>query len=212
MLIVTPVNIVITDVNHIPLKVDYLYVILRVMTKETHEPSLDGIMNDKNSTRPTIFSDGSTFDYVNGYQSNGAPVATRDRTDLPTIAKTGALMSINTLANLIILALTLLVVAAFTAFGLSTYHAQANEKAIIENINLTGQAVVIGNDIQSTESGDILVVRDQSDNNIYKCEVVTVLDPTAKALIFCNPGPVNFSIPVPYDPSNIFYTTPPQNG
>lgn len=181
------------------------------MTKETHEPLLADDESSNKSVRPTVFSDGSTFDYVNGYRSNGAPAATRDREKVPTIAKAGAIMSVNSLANLII-ALVLLAILAVVAWtGMTSYHEQANERAIVSTINISGQAEVVGGKILTENGNSVVVLRDNNDRNIYRCDVYTVVDTTAKALVFCNEGPVNFTIPVPYDPANLFYTTPAQD-
>lgn len=184
-------------------------VILINMTKETPNPK--NAEAEVKAVRPTVFSDGSTFDYVNGYQSNGAPAATRDRTEVPRIAKAGALMSTNTLANIMI-AFILLAVLAFASFlGFTSFHNQANEKAIVSLINTSGQAEVIGGKILKEGDRNIVVVRDSGDNKVYRCDVHVVVETSATGLVFCNPGEVNFTLPVPYDPANIFYTTPAQD-
>lgn len=180
------------------------------MTKETPAPKNSDKEYSSKVARPTVFSDGSTFDYVNGYQSNGAP--TRSRNSTPArIVKSGAIMSVNSLANLLI-ALLLATLLGFVAWhGAKAYHEQANEKTIISNINLSGQAEVLGDKILKQDGKNTIIVRDLADKNTYKCDVLVVTEDTATALVFCNPGPANFTIPVPYDPENIFYTTPKQD-
>lgn len=179
------------------------------MTKETITPA--EAETDPKALRPTVFSDGSTFDYIHGYRSNGAPTPTRDRTDVPRIAKTGSMLSANGLANLII-SLILLAVIGFVAFlGIKAFHNQANETSIINNINVSGQAQVVGTKMLHEGDRSILVVRDAQDHSVYRCDVHILVEESAKAMVFCNPGPVNFTLPVPYDPENIFYTTPAQN-
>lgn len=176
------------------------------MSKEINHPN-----NPADTVRPTVFSDGSTFDYVNGYQSNGAPTRSRDSAPAK-IAKTGAIMSPNGLSALIT-ALLLAVLLSFVTYGgFTAFHKQANERNIVSIINSSGQAEVVGGKIQDNDGKQTVIVRDLADKGIYQCDVSIVRDPTAIAFVFCSlPNPANFTIPVPYDPSDIFYTTPKQD-
>lgn len=170
----------------------------------------DTTTNWANTVRPTLFSDGSTFDYVNGYQSNGA-TASRDKAPAK-IVETGALLSSNSWSAIIIALMLALLLGIVSFIGFHAYHEQANERAIVNNINSSGQAEVVGGKVHNEDGTSTVVVRDLGDKGIYKCDVSIVRDPTANALVFCSkPNPANFSIPVPYDPNDIFYTTPKQD-
>lgn len=175
------------------------------MSKELHNHD-----NPADKIRPTVFSDGSTFDYVNGYQSNGS-TASRDKAPAK-IVQTGAVMSPNALSALIIALLLATLLTIVTIAGFKAYHEQANERAIVNTINSSGQAEVVGGKIHNEGGASTVVVRDLADKEIYKCDVSIVRNPTATAFVFCSkPNPANFAIPVPYDPADVFYTTPKQD-
>lgn len=195
-----------TSCNHNILSgAEKVYVILFYMSKEINHPN-----NRANAVRPTVFSDGSTFDYVNGYQSNGA-IATRDKAPAK-IVETGALMSSNAWSAILTAILLAALLALITYGGFNAYHKQANERAIINNINVSGQAEVVGGKIHDEGGQSTILIRDPSDQGVYKCDVDIARTPTATAFIFCaKPNPANFTLPVPYDPNDIFYTTPKQD-
>lgn len=160
-------------------------------------------------SKVTVFSDGSTFDYENGYKSNGA-VATRDRT-VPKIVKTGAILSPNELLALILSVLAALITATLILVGLAIFQQNRNDYAVADGINSTGQAQVI--DKVRHEGGQATVLlRNAQDNSIYKCDVSIVNESSPTGLVFCIPGQqATFSVPVPHDPDNVFYKNKAQD-
>lgn len=174
------------------------------MTKETSNPdSLENQIADA-PAGTTVFSDGSTFNYEEGYKSNGAPVATRDRTDAPTIVKSykvitekrvfGAFMSFIVLSLLVLIA----------GFILSTVHESENLNALKAGVNDSGQVEVV-----QTDAFSKLIVK-RPDGSMFKCDVSMVSNNgNPVGLVFCAPGGKDtFSIPLPHDPQNIFYVAP----
>lgn len=154
-------------------------------------------------SKATVFSDGSTFDYENGYKSNGA-VATRDR-DVPKIVKTGAILSPAKWLALILSVLAALVTATLIIVGISIFQQKQNDYAVADGINSTGQAQVI--DKVRHGNGDTILLRNAQDNSVYKCDVSVVNETSPTGLVFCIPGQqATFTVPVPHDPDNIFYT------
>jgi hypothetical protein len=162
------------------------------MTKETSTPA-----------GTTVFSDGSTFDYVNGYQSNGAPVATRDRAETPTIAKSHAVFNSGLVLKSVgwVLALAAIAFALFVA--VLNMQADENINVVKAAINESGQAEVV----QRVDGG--LILKDPK-GATFKCDVSMISnggDPVGH--VFCAEGqPATFSIPLRRDPSNILYMAP----
>lgn len=177
------------------------------MTKETSTPDSLETRITEAPANTTVFSDGSTFDYENGYQSNGAPVATRDRTDNPTIAKSHKIFTAPRVAAFVILLMLLGILSTVLITGIGMFQTAANVNAIKAGVNDSGQVQVVG-----FSKGELLVKR--PDGGVFKCSVSQVSDdgkPTG--LIFCSPGaPATFSIPLPHDPANLFYTSHTENG
>jgi hypothetical protein len=198
------------------------------MTKETSTTAALNARIASASPETTVFSDGSTFDYENGYQSNGAPIATRDRKDIPKIVKTGVVM---TSVRWVIALMTLIVlgIVSFLAVMVtSLVQAHENYETIVKTINDSGQVEVVDGDImKKLDSGTILlsysdevtkcdisiatktdvVFTDTVDNHTMEADTSKVETPMA--YVFCSPGDVaSISIPVPHDPDNIFYVAP----
>jgi hypothetical protein len=151
----------------------------------------------------TVFSDGSTFDYENGYQSNGAPVATRDRTESPTIAKSQTIFNSGLVWKLVgwVLVLAAITFALFVA--VLNMQKDENINVIKAAINESGQAEVV----QSVDGG--LILKD-SKGTEFKCDVSMISnggDPVGH--VFCAEGqPATYSIPLRRDPANILYMAP----
>lgn len=155
----------------------------------------------------TVFSDGSTFDYEHGYQSNGA-VPSRDK-EPATIVKTGNVVSFTAVAISGFILIALIAFVGVLGGLLQMNHNVHNYKTIADSINLSGQAEVL--DGKSYDVIDTLVVRDKS-QQIFKCDVEYVTTDVPRALVFCAPGgPATFSIPLDYEPGNILYVAPKQD-
>ena len=193
------------------------------MTKETSPTDLQAVIANA-SPETTVFADGSTFDYENGYRSNGAPVATRDRTDAPKIVKTGVIMTASVWGTVLTTLLITTILALFVAIGvgvvggiISGFHAIDNKKAVVAGINDSGMGSVVGNTLQN-EDGNVFALIENGDGT-FKCEVdfaTTTTAPEGKrtptGYVFCAPGgPASFSIPVPYDPTDISYEAPKED-
>lgn len=161
---------------------------------------------DARAAATTVFSDGSTFDYENGYQNNGAPVATRDREEKPTIAKSHKIFTGDRVAVAFIWLLTLLVVVGGVFMTVFNFQNGENTKALRAGVDNAGQVKIV----QITE-GDVVVKR--PDGSIFKCAVSYVSDNGHPVgLIFCSPGsPATFTIQLPHDPTNLFYVGPTDN-
>jgi hypothetical protein len=152
----------------------------------------------------TVFSDGSTFDYENGYQSNGAPAATRDRTEIPKIVKSHSIFTagrvIGLLGSLLIASL-LLAAAAAIITGAQRIE---NWEVLKDGVNDSGQVEVV----QSTDPSNLIVKR--PDGTMFNCDVSMISnggDPVG--LVFCAEGnSATFTIPLRRDPSNILYMAP----
>lgn len=158
--------------------------------------------------KTTVFSDGSTFDYENGYKSNGAPVATRDRKEAPSIVKTGAFITFTEFTYAFIALLLLLTVAAAVVCGAALAQISGNKAAIEHSMNESGQAKVLA---FSMDEGEIILKNSQN-GAVYACDISVASDEQPTAFIFCEPGKAaTFSIPVPHDPSDVFYTAPKED-
>jgi hypothetical protein len=173
------------------------------MTKETSTPESQEAQTTDIPANVTVFSDGSTFDYENGYQSNGAPAATRERADIPAIVKSHKLFTLSRLLGVFV---SLVAVGALLSVGvISMFLIQQinNIEALKAGINSSGQAMVV------EDTGDGILVK-RPDGGIFKCGISLVSnDGHPLGLVFCAPGgPATFSIPLPHDPNNIFYTAP----
>lgn len=151
----------------------------------------------------TVFSDGSTFDYENGYQNNGAPVATRDREENPTIAKSHKIFTGDRVLVVFLSLLTLLIVVGGALLGVSNFQHIDNNNAVKTGVNDSGQVKVV----QMT-GDDVLVKR--PDGGFFKCAVSYVSESGSPVgLVFCTSGgPSTFAIPLPHDPNNVFYVGP----
>jgi hypothetical protein len=150
----------------------------------------------------TVFSDGSTFDYENGYQNNGAPVATRERPEHPTIVKHHKIITANRVigfATGLFAFFFLLVLPVVCGIG----HVQSveNWNAVKDGINKSGQVEFV----QAVDESSILVKR--PDGSLFKCDVSMASNndkPTG--FVFCAPGsPATFSISLPHNPNGFFY-------
>lgn len=169
----------------------------------TNGPSPLDEENPKASKAMTVFSDGSTFDYENGYQSNGAPVATRDRTDNPTIVKSHTIFNSDLVFRFVGWALVIAAIALALLVGVSNMQRVENINVIKKAINESGQVKV------AQFENDVLFVKDPK-GAMFKCDVSMISnngDPVG--LVFCaDGGPSAFSIPLRRDPSNILYMAP----
>lgn len=152
----------------------------------------------------TVFADGSTFDYEHGYRSNGA-VPDRHRAEPVRIVKTGEVISLKTALSILYSLIALLVIAIVAAGLVKMVHNAENERTIAGIMKIAGGAEVINK--SSVGPHETLVIRNKQNNGLYTCDVEYVNEGVSTALIFCEPGgPATFSIPLPYDPENIFYT------
>jgi hypothetical protein len=154
----------------------------------------------------TVFSDGSTFDYENGYRSNGATIATRDRTVAPRIVKSHKIVTLSRVLGVLLSLTVLTLLASFAFLLVAVFQGVENIKAVKAGINESSQVEVV----QTTGNGEI-IVKDAAAGNMFKCDVSIVSNggnPTG--LVFCagEGKPATFSIPVPHDPKNIFYVAP----
>jgi competence protein ComGC len=173
------------------------------MTKETsHSDALEAQVAAA-PAKTTVFSDGSTFDYENGYQSNGAPAATRDRTENPTIVKSHTVFTDGLGFQLVGWVLVVLAIASAIIIGISNIQKAENINALKDGVNESGKAKVV-----QLADGDLIV--NDSKGSTFKCDVSMISndgDPVAH--VFCAPGQsAAFSIALPHDPSNVFYTSP----
>jgi hypothetical protein len=173
------------------------------MTKETSPPDT---LEPQVTVVPagiTVFSDGSTFDYENGYQSNGAPVSTRDRTETPTIAKTHTIFNSGLVWKIAGWVLALAAIGFALIVAVLNMQATENMNVIKAVINESGQAEVV----QDVDGG--LILKD-SKGATFKCDVSMISnggDPVGH--VFCAEGqPATFTIPLRRDPANILYMAP----
>lgn len=173
------------------------------MTKETSIPESLKKQIASAGPKTTVFSDGSTFDYENGYQNNGAPVAVRNRTEKPTIVKSHTVFTEGQGFQFVGWTLVLLAIASAVGIGITNIQKAANIAAVKDNINSSGKAKVV----QAMDSA--LLVQDLR-GGYFKCDLSMLSnesDPTA--YVFCAPGQsATFTIPLPHDPSDIFYNRP----
>jgi hypothetical protein len=79
----------------------------------------------------------------------------------------------------------------------------ANIEALKTGINSSGQATVV------EDTGDGILVK-RPDGGIFKCATSFASNNGHPlGLAFCAPGgPATFSIPLPHDPNNVFYSAP----
>lgn len=173
------------------------------MTKET---SPTDSLKAKVAAAPakvTVFSDGSTFDYENGYQSNGAPTATRDRAEKVTIAKSHTLFTSGLGYKFVGWVLVLSAIAFALFVGISNM-----QKA--ENLNVIKAAINGSKQVEVAEFVDGDLILKDTRGAMFKCDVSMISndgDPVGN--VFCVAGqPATFSIPLRRDPSNIFYSAP----
>lgn len=174
------------------------------MTNETPTPDSLTAKADAAPASTTVFSDGSTFDYENGYQNNGAPVATRDRTEKPTIVKSHKIVTADRVLGVLGSALVLAVLAFVVFAFVSVYQSYQNIDAVKSNINESGQVEVM----QRVEGG--LILKDLKADVLLKCDLSMISNNgNPLGLVFCvDAKPATLSIPLPHDPSNIFYSAP----
>jgi hypothetical protein len=173
------------------------------MTKETSIPDSLKAQITSAPAKTTVFSDGSTFDYENGYQSNGAVVATRDRTEKLTIAKSHTIFT-NGLGYKFVGWVLILGAIAFALWiGIFNMQRTENINVLKEGVNASGQAKVV-----QFHEGD-LILKD-SRGATFRCDVSMISnagDPVGH--VFCAEGQsATFSIPLRRDPNNIFYSAP----
>lgn len=173
------------------------------MTKETSLPDSLKTQISAASPKTTVFSDGSTFDYENGYQSNGAPVAVRDRTENPTIVKSHTIFTDGLGFQIVGWVLVVLAIVSAILIGISNIQKAENINALKAGVNASGKAKVV-----QFDDGDLIVT--DSRGSTFKCNVSMISnDGEPVAHVFCAPGQsAAFSIALPHDPSNVFYTRP----
>lgn len=174
------------------------------MTKETSTPdSLENQIADA-PAGTTVFSDGSTFDYENGYKSNGAPVATRDRTEAPTIVKSHQVITAGRVLGVLVSLLVIFLLAMAAGSGMQSVQKIENWEALKAGVNDTEQVEVV----QATAPSNLIVKRPDGGN--FNCNVSMISNNgNPVGLVFCAPGgPATFSIPLPHDPANLFYVAP----
>lgn len=180
-----------------------IFGIVTGMTKEASRPDSLETQITAAPAGTTVFSDGSTFDYENGYQSNGAPVATRDRTGQLAIAKSHTIFSNALVLKLVVVVLVLATISFALFLAVLNMQKDENINVVIDGINKSGQAEVV----QNVDGG--LILKD-SKGAEFKCELSMISnggDPVAH--VFCAEGqPATFSIQLRRDPSNILYMAP----
>ena len=175
------------------------------MTKESYIPDdlAERIANAP--AHVTVFSDGSTFDYENGYQNNGAPTPTRD-TPAPKIVKYHKIFTFERLSiifSIIFFALFALLCLAATAVAvIGGIHETENWNTFKDAVNNSNQQVTVIGD--SDHHHEMLLKR--PDGSTFKCDVSFVSnDNKSTGYGFCAPGgPATFTVPVPHDPNSIF--------
>jgi hypothetical protein len=152
----------------------------------------------------TVFSDGSTFDYENGYQSNGAVPATRDRTENPTIAKSHKIVTAGRVLGVLFGLLVLSIFVSVVALVTSLVQESENWKALKAGVNDSEQVEAV----QRTYPSNLIVK--SPDGGTFKCDVSMISNSgNPVGLVFCAPGgPATFSIPLPHDPANVLYVAP----
>ena len=173
---------------------------LSIMTKETSAPNSLETRIAEAPANTTVFSDGSTFDYENGYQSNGAPVATRDRIENPKIIKSHRIVTLPLVLGIVGTIAALFLIFLCVVLGMRLSQRAENISAIKTGIDNSGQVKIV-----QMEENKVFV---QRPDGVFKCDYSVVSNkgiPTS--LVFCSPGgPATFSIPLPHDPSNVFRT------
>lgn len=178
--------------------------IVALMTKQTSTPDSLKAQIAAAPAATTVFSDGSTFDYENGYKSNGAAPATRDRAESPKIVKSHKVVTAGRVMGVLIGLLGLSLLVTFVALAMSIVQLSENWNVLKAGVNESGQVEVV----QTTAPSNLIVKR--PDGSMFNCDVSMISnggDPVG--LVFCaDGGPATFSIPLRRDPSNIFYMAP----
>lgn len=178
--------------------------IVTLMTKETSTPDSLKAQIAAASDNTTVFSDGSTFDYENGYKSNGAAPATRDRTESPKIVKSHSILTANRWLGFLGSLLILSLIAAALMAVVTGLQRTENWEVLKEGVNESGQVEVV----QTTAPSNLIVKR--PDGSMFNCDVSMISnngDPVG--LVFCaDGGPATFSIPLRRDPANVLYMAP----
>lgn len=178
--------------------------IVTIMTKETSTPDPLEAQIAEAPDSTTVFSDGSTFSYEEGYKSNGAPAATRDRTEVPTIVKSHKIVTLGRVVGVVFSLLVLAILAGAVMSGVASIQKVENWNALKAGVNDSEQVEVV----QATGPSNLIVKRPDGGN--FNCNVSMISnngDPVG--LVFCAPGgPATFSVPLPHDPANVFYVAP----
>lgn len=153
------------------------------------------------SPKTTVFADGSTFSYSEGYKSNGAPVRTRDSKPSP-IVKTWKMPRPSATESVLILgvvAFIVLILGSLVIGILASMSEVANHKAVIEVVEEQG-ATVVGDKIVKGEA----LIRFGEDK-VVPCDVdYRFDDDTPKGFVSCAQGADVLIVDVPFNPSNVF--------
>lgn len=178
------------------------------MTKDT--PSTDlATKIAQAAPETTVWSDGSTFDYENGYRSNGAPTATRDR-EAPKIVKTTKILTkevfldiLGAMGFLLIVAMIGITLTLIVGGTVSMQHNKENRAAIVEGINDSGMGTVVDGKLINEGGKNYALI--QRAEGVFKCEVSTADvkypegDEVPTGFVFCLPGQsANFTVELPH--------------
>lgn len=174
--------------------------IIPIMTKDKYDsyvaPNLDQIKN-RADAGTTVFADGSTYNAVDGYTSNGAPFRTRDTKPSPVVKRWH--MRVETLLNILAATFISVLIASFVIAGIYTFFHQANEDAVRAEINAQDVEVV-----GDTINEDTVLIRAE-DGPTIPCTVHYAMDHDApKAFISCPQAENVLEVKVPYNDTQAF--------
>lgn len=141
----------------------------------------------------TVFADGSTFDYTEGYKSNGAPTMTRDRISAPIVKtyRNGYVL----FAIVVMSLLALIAFQIYTSFNSAMRTAEtsstnkdvvkAQNDMILDGIEASGGVVV--DEIYDGWSSrlDRVLIRFGEEGNATPCYVTVATDGTEKGFVDC---------------------------
>lgn len=160
------------------------------MAKTNDERVIYALANAEYDT--TVYSDGSTYDPRNGYQSNGAPIRGKDD-PAPQVVKRRSLFRPGYLITYAIPTTLILAFVVLVGFGAFMSFQKANwAQTVRDDINSTGVVEVLSFE----DKGDAVVLVERASGDHFKCDVSYAKSGDERlGLVFCTPGsPATFTV------------------
>lgn len=163
----------------------------------------------------TVWEDGSSFDYENGYSANGATPETKRtkpaKFSKSTRANNSSLLALGVVGIVILSLLTVMVLSIMLATKAGEA-ADRNNAAIKEYIHKQDGLYVVDMKNEKKHSLTNEVILQNNDGNIFKCDVEAADNEfMANAYVFCGPAgdPATFNIALP---EKVSFTSLTQSG